>query len=679
MKKRKVEAEEEISRQDGIRQSMDASRFWALTFTLLLIGRSEPFNIVEDPRMRYFFSHIPGFPKQLSVEAVRRHVIELYLSIKKSMVTTIDHMKSLHPNIPFFHLNVDLWTCVATKDKYLGVRVYFVDENFVYRSLLLACKVFKPASVIRSQERLSDILKSWVFDVLEEFHLSQKDLMSSTTDAGSDIRRLCDVLLPSAWEWCIPHLLNCALAEAFGTALDAASSKNHQARAAIIAAKKVVEHVNKSHPTKILLEEFQIAHTESAITLASDVPQRWKSTIYLLERFLSLWTFLRVTYSRMGKEFPLRDIDHTLLIQLYSIMAPIGELITDAQCGLTPGGPSVVLALARLRRTLLNCVSPLRVLDPGQRFQLTSDNKITEMSTPVSPVMIEHGSLHPVAKDTRERLVAAIEERFFSRYAANDPNRPSMYDCCAALYPPLRMQHHISCLAPSLSLAEVNSMRRNAFQHIRELAIRAASVTITLRECEPPAAKTAKTSHPGASDSASALKDAWDLELESLEDKLFHVSNLPAADTSALTAERIVDAEMMQYMSMAMDKDQLTPQHVLLFWKENQHRFPHLAVAARAILGFAVSAAGIERDFSAAGLMISPRRNRLHAALAEMSVFVKLNSGEYCPDLNEVESINTDDVKSLLPRRFRRDRLKDSLALSYPEAFSDLHDDVDTD
>ena len=49
--------------------------------------------------------------------------------------------------------------------------------------------------------------------MLEEYGLDTTLLFSATSDAGSDVKPLCDVLLPGLWEWCVCHMVNCVLVE----------------------------------------------------------------------------------------------------------------------------------------------------------------------------------------------------------------------------------------------------------------------------------------------------------------------------------------------------------------------------------------------------------------------------------------------------------------------------------
>lgn len=80
--------------------------------------------------------------------------------------------------------------------------------------------------------------------MLDEYgELTLTAIAGSTSDSGSDIKRLCDTLLPGDWDWCISHLINAALADAFGTHLDKQKSKNKPTREVIMSMRKVIEHM----------------------------------------------------------------------------------------------------------------------------------------------------------------------------------------------------------------------------------------------------------------------------------------------------------------------------------------------------------------------------------------------------------------------------------------------------
>ncbi|KAI9907993.1 hypothetical protein PsorP6_003312 [Peronosclerospora sorghi] len=61
-------------------------------------------------------------------------------------------------SIPVIHLNLDLWTSKVSKEKYVGVRIYFIDIYWVLNSYILAINCFAPSSDVIKGKRFSEIL-----------------------------------------------------------------------------------------------------------------------------------------------------------------------------------------------------------------------------------------------------------------------------------------------------------------------------------------------------------------------------------------------------------------------------------------------------------------------------------------------------------------------------------------
>jgi hypothetical protein len=81
------------------------------------------------------------------------------------------------------------------------------------------------------QNQLSTILHEWSSGVLEEFGIKvMLDVLTNTSDSGSDVKRTLDIMINVWWEWCISHLIHLALMEVFGTSIDPNNSKNVDAR-----------------------------------------------------------------------------------------------------------------------------------------------------------------------------------------------------------------------------------------------------------------------------------------------------------------------------------------------------------------------------------------------------------------------------------------------------------------
>lgn len=128
--------------------------------------------------------------------------------------------------------------------------------------MLWQLKLYHPSSALtESERRASDVLFKWLGGVLHEHGLKFTDIYSSTSDSGSDIKRLLDVLLDAEWAWCVPHMANRALTDGMGSHENPAKSKNPTCRAEIKKVKSVVEHLHKSPKMEAKFNELQVSIT----------------------------------------------------------------------------------------------------------------------------------------------------------------------------------------------------------------------------------------------------------------------------------------------------------------------------------------------------------------------------------------------------------------------------------
>ncbi|CAF2648421.1 unnamed protein product [Rotaria sp. Silwood2] len=69
--------------------------------------------------------------------------------------------------------------------------------------------------------------------------------------------------------------------------------------------------------------------------------------------------------------------------------------------------------------------------------------------------------------------------------------------------------------------------------------------------------------------------------------------------------------ELDIYLNFELDKSKL-PSNPLIFWKDQQEKFPRLSRFARSIFSIPATSAAVEREFSGAGLVIQERRTNLN-------------------------------------------------------------------
>ena len=103
----------------------------------------------------------------------------------------------------------------GTRKKYLGVRIYYIDELFALETRLLSIREFNPGSMVRQTVQLSNLLMIWIEAVLSDYNLNKKNIYGSTTDGGSDVKRWAK-LISKVWEHCPPHKMTRAVVDAIG-------------------------------------------------------------------------------------------------------------------------------------------------------------------------------------------------------------------------------------------------------------------------------------------------------------------------------------------------------------------------------------------------------------------------------------------------------------------------------
>jgi hypothetical protein len=214
---------------------------------------------------------------------IRKLHVELYTTCKKIIIMSLAEARSFF-TIKYLSLYLDLINSKMSNQKYLALRVCFnTSTRFNIGYNLAVCR-FAPTTDEHQAKQLSTILHKWSLGVLKEFGIKvMLDVLTSTSDSGSDVKRTLDILIDAWWEWCISHLIHLALTEAFSTSIDPNNSKNVDARCFFQRIKKVIEVVNKSKYLQGALEEAMLELLETYLKLLSSPQHRWSSTSLVLE------------------------------------------------------------------------------------------------------------------------------------------------------------------------------------------------------------------------------------------------------------------------------------------------------------------------------------------------------------------------------------------------------------
>jgi hypothetical protein len=120
---------------------------------------------------------------------------------------------------------VDFWSAKPQTTKYLGIRLYMVDDEFEFKSVSLSTRHFDPKYGDRDRG-LRFPFQRWIEDVLGDFNLKKSDLFGSTSDNKSNMKWMMSTGLNLQWEWRLAQLTNAATKAPCGLVDDANRSKN---------------------------------------------------------------------------------------------------------------------------------------------------------------------------------------------------------------------------------------------------------------------------------------------------------------------------------------------------------------------------------------------------------------------------------------------------------------------
>ena len=391
-KKRETVENDEMERHEmKMKFSGNMTRLCELQWVKMVLLARLPFSFTTFKVVRetMHYTCIDSMNKRLSGVRVLHVATEIYfqvLSVIKMMIQ--DSIKAHGKKI--FSVNVDGWKVKDTPRKFVGVRLYFLDPDYIMQTLLLAVREFDPSSAIRQGEGgLRTAMRVWFRGILATYGLNFDSIFGATTDGAGDVRILSQQDVRALWEWCPPHMINRVLLYVFG-------ERNKEMMREIGSVRAVITRIRDHTKDGNLFEEIlnEEDPEQEKRTMKTTQKQRFMSVFLTLSRYHEmLGTINRMCCeAKILNEVTLTKIE---IEELLSMLAPLREISVKAQ------GQQVAYGYRILQKLI------------DERL-----NGSLNMRKPLAHFLDGHlmSTMSPRVAFTRKLLIDAIDIKFFSRY-----------------------------------------------------------------------------------------------------------------------------------------------------------------------------------------------------------------------------------------------------------------------
>ncbi|KAF1334645.1 hypothetical protein FI667_g1682, partial [Globisporangium splendens] len=220
----------------------DSARLRLLLETRRIVLTSLPFRAGEyrDSMLINDLMVKEQFRTVINAKTVMHFIIEMYAAVKREIKQHL--RKGLQDGAKSLTMVTDFWTCKPQHVKYLGVRVYFMDDKWTFNLVMLGTRCFNPAYGERDTG-IHHPFKRWITDMLSDFGLSQDNFFGAMSDGDSDVKWMMNEGHGLLWEWCIPHMTHTATKWVCGLVDNKADSHNVEMTELVERIKKTVRTV----------------------------------------------------------------------------------------------------------------------------------------------------------------------------------------------------------------------------------------------------------------------------------------------------------------------------------------------------------------------------------------------------------------------------------------------------
>ncbi|XP_068146076.1 zinc finger BED domain-containing protein 4-like [Drosophila tropicalis] len=287
----------------------------------------QPFSIVEDVGFKDFVKALD--PKY--VLPSRRTLKDVH--IQNMYNNSLLKLKAIMQRMEYCSITTDSWTSRANTS-YITVTVHFID-NFSLKTAVL-CTLPLIDQTNHNSENIATTLRQ----ICNEWAIYDK-IQTVVTDSAPVMIKACEIFekrhLP-----CFAHTLNLVVQ-------DVLSNKN--VKEVLTSAKRIVSFMKSSSIAKAKFKEEQ--GSSNPLNLLQEVPTRWNSAFYMLERILEVREPLLATLLKSrGAPIPLSEDQFRVIKDICTVLRPFEAATRHTSAANTVTISLIIPAILALTKSL---------------------------------------------------------------------------------------------------------------------------------------------------------------------------------------------------------------------------------------------------------------------------------------------------------------------------------------
>lgn len=335
-----------------------------------------PLSIVDNEGFQRLMKLVTPLYTVPSRKTITKLLDAKYEVLKDKFINNIQKASS-------FTLTCDIWTDVSNKS-YLGVTIHYLKTEILLTKGIIGV-------IPLESNHTAEYIKDELLSVLENFKINQTDITAVVTDSASNmVNAINSIFNTKTHIPCMAHILAHLVPDSLKTM--------YTIEEVIIKVKNIVTFVRKSviASDELIRLQKRDGKTEGTILkFKQEVPTRWNSMLYMLQRFLQLREYIYPIILKCSASLEMVTCkEFEILSDVVNILQPI-EMVTKEIGGDSYPTCSIIIPIVRCMKNVINDYIPMTndgknfkqniLLEIERRFHDIEKYQILAISTLLDP------------------------------------------------------------------------------------------------------------------------------------------------------------------------------------------------------------------------------------------------------------------------------------------------------